>query len=211
MAKSNGGIIGALNPTSFGKCTVTSQTSSGTLTTQPGTRTAQYLVVAGGGSGSHAATSSIGGGGGAGGLLSGCLSVCGATGYPITIGGGGAGGANGSDTIFSTITSAGGGTGGSSYVSIGANAPNGVSTGTKIAEGTGGGGGQNNMAAGSSGSGSFNTNNTQGEGTGSTFTGASGGQHALIYYNFPNYVGQYPTAGGNGSIELYTYSLNNIP
>jgi hypothetical protein len=27
MAKSNGGIIGALNPTSFGKCTVTSATS----------------------------------------------------------------------------------------------------------------------------------------------------------------------------------------
>jgi hypothetical protein len=25
MAKSNGGIIGALNPTSFGKCTQTSQ------------------------------------------------------------------------------------------------------------------------------------------------------------------------------------------
>jgi hypothetical protein len=51
MAKSNGGIIGALNPTSFGKCTVTSQTSSGTLTTQPGTRIVQSLVVAGGGGG----------------------------------------------------------------------------------------------------------------------------------------------------------------
>jgi hypothetical protein len=44
MAKSNGGIIGALNPTSFGKCTVTSQTSSGTLTTQPGTRLVSYAV-----------------------------------------------------------------------------------------------------------------------------------------------------------------------
>ena len=42
MASPNGGIIGVLNPTSFGKCTVTSQTSSGTLTTQPGTRVAQY-------------------------------------------------------------------------------------------------------------------------------------------------------------------------
>jgi hypothetical protein len=51
MAKSNGGIIGALNPTSFGKCTVTSQTSSGTLTTQPGTRLVSALVVAGGGGG----------------------------------------------------------------------------------------------------------------------------------------------------------------
>ena len=62
MAKSNGGIIGALNPTSFGKCTVTSQTSSGTLTTQPGTRIVQALVVAGGAGGG----ANIGGGGGAG-------------------------------------------------------------------------------------------------------------------------------------------------
>lgn len=103
-----------------------------------------------------------------------------------------------------------GGSGGPSYVSIGANAPNGVSTGTKIAEGLGGGGGQTNMASGSGGSGSFNNNNTQGEGTGSYLTGASGGQNALIQYNYPNYVDQYPTAGGNGSVELYTYSLNNI-
>jgi hypothetical protein len=51
MAKSNGGIIGALNPTSFGKCTVTSATTSTTLTTQPGTRLNSYAVVAGGGGG----------------------------------------------------------------------------------------------------------------------------------------------------------------
>ena len=30
MAKSNGGIIGALNPTSFGKCTVTTAASGST-------------------------------------------------------------------------------------------------------------------------------------------------------------------------------------
>ena len=80
MAKYNGGIIGALNPTSFGKCTVTSQTASGTLTTQPGTRLAQYLVVAGGGGGSNVNS----GGGGGGGFLTGCLSVCGAAPYSIT-------------------------------------------------------------------------------------------------------------------------------
>jgi hypothetical protein len=40
MGSPNGGIIGVINPTSFGKCTVTSvTTSSTTLTTQPGTRT----------------------------------------------------------------------------------------------------------------------------------------------------------------------------
>ena len=49
MARTNGGIIGKTNKTSFGKCTVTTKTSSGSLTTQPGTRLVQTLVVAGGG------------------------------------------------------------------------------------------------------------------------------------------------------------------
>jgi hypothetical protein len=39
MGSPNGGIIGVINPTSFGKCTQTVTTSSGQhLTTQPGTR-----------------------------------------------------------------------------------------------------------------------------------------------------------------------------
>jgi hypothetical protein len=38
MGSPNGGIIGVINPTSFGKCTVTTKTSLWTLTTQPGTR-----------------------------------------------------------------------------------------------------------------------------------------------------------------------------
>jgi hypothetical protein len=93
-----------------------------------------YLVVAGGGG----ASAHFGGGGGAGGArmssgtASGCytaspLGACVAAipvsvqGYPITVGGGGAGavsppcgpaGANGSNSIFSTITSTGGGGGG---------------------------------------------------------------------------------------------------
>ena len=46
MARSNGGIIGKINKSSFGKCKVTSKTSTGTITTQPGTRIAQVLVVA---------------------------------------------------------------------------------------------------------------------------------------------------------------------
>jgi hypothetical protein len=49
----NGGIIGPNIVTSFGGCTVTTKTSSSPLTTQPGTRVAQYLVVAGGGGGSN--------------------------------------------------------------------------------------------------------------------------------------------------------------
>ena len=68
MASPNGGIIGVLNPTSFGKCTVTSQTSSGTLTTQPGTRLIDTLIVAGGGGAGPGPANRESGGGGAGGL-----------------------------------------------------------------------------------------------------------------------------------------------
>ena len=64
MARSNGGIIGKTNKTSFGKCTVTSKTSIRMLTLQPGTRVVKTLVVAGGGSRWYAS----GGGGGAGGF-----------------------------------------------------------------------------------------------------------------------------------------------
>ena len=105
-----------------------------------GSNTVDYLVIAGGaGAGSDWA-----GGGGAGGFrescggASGCYTTsplanpCGALpvsvqGYPITVGGGGAGGSascgenparfgsNGSNSSFSSITSTGGGTGGVEY------------------------------------------------------------------------------------------------
>ena len=81
---SNGGVIGKTNKTSYGKCTVTAQTSTGCLSLQPGTRVVNAVLVAGGGSGGNDA----GGGGGAGGLrqfsnLNACTSI------PVTIGGGG--------------------------------------------------------------------------------------------------------------------------
>ncbi len=47
----NGGVIGKTNKSSFGKGTVTSKTSTGAVTTQPGTRIVKTLVVAGGGGG----------------------------------------------------------------------------------------------------------------------------------------------------------------
>ena len=88
-----------------------------------GPNNADYLVVAGGGGGGF----NGGGGGGAGGnrtsgfgpapLQGSALPVT-ATAYPITVGGGGSGcaggsgGTAGSNSIFSTITSAGGGEGG---------------------------------------------------------------------------------------------------
>ena len=101
-----------------------------------GSTTVDYLVVAGGAGGGGSDNGAKGGGGGAGGYressgtASGCytaspLGACvsalpvTAQGYPITVGGGGAAGSgvpinngvpdNGSNSVFSTITSAGGG------------------------------------------------------------------------------------------------------
>ena len=64
MARTNGGIIGKRNLTSFGKCKQTVKTSSGNVTTQSTTRFVETLLVAGGAGGgrTHA------GGGGGGGL-----------------------------------------------------------------------------------------------------------------------------------------------
>jgi len=103
-----------------------------------GSNTVDYLVIAGGGGGAHGqACFQAGGAGGAGGYressggASGCYSIglpansgvsalpVTATGFPIVVGGGGAGapnsqapnpgGANGSNSSFSSITSTGGG------------------------------------------------------------------------------------------------------
>jgi hypothetical protein len=99
-----------------------------------GSNTVSYLVVAGGGEGGSTAPSNGGGGGGAGGYREGkassdCYTASpiasttglpvSAQGYPITVGGGGAQQCNpannlgnpGSNSVFSTITSAGGGGG----------------------------------------------------------------------------------------------------
>jgi len=115
-----------------------------------GSSTVDYLVVAGGGSGGTSASGGDNGaGGGAGGYressgaASGCYSASPlgsgvsalpvtSQGYPITVGGGGAGvtyvlspeaarvGNDGSNSIFSTITSTGGGGGGGGPGGIGA-------------------------------------------------------------------------------------------
>jgi hypothetical protein len=77
--------------------------------------TVEYIVVAGGGGGhrSSSPNGGFGGGGGAGGLLTGNLSVTTATSYTVTVGGGGtAQSSNGSNSVFHTITSWGGGLGG---------------------------------------------------------------------------------------------------
>jgi hypothetical protein len=119
--------------TTCGDYKIHSFTSPGTFTvtaagTPAGSTTVDYLVVAGGGSGG---SFYAGGGGGAGGyresksptapwtaspLASSTSLPVSATAYPVTVGGGGAVtpniGSQGTPSIFSTITSTGGGYGG---------------------------------------------------------------------------------------------------
>ena len=121
-----------------------------------GSTTVEYMVVAGGGSGGNR----IGGGGGAGGFrqnfpspVTGGLSVS-VQGYPITVGGGGSGipdgtatwgyGPDGSNSIFSSITSAGGGAAGP-----GGTPP--APTGVGKAGGSGGGASYNAPSPGGAG------------------------------------------------------------
>lgn len=95
-----------------------------------------YLVVAGGGGASR-------GGGGAGGLLQGNIAVIPATSYTVTVGAGGAGtaiagapaGNNGSNSVFGSITSTGGGGGGAGDY-VGQSGGSGGGTGASGAQGT---------------------------------------------------------------------------
>tara|TARA_B100000902_G_scaffold399815_1_gene472727 strand:- start:736 stop:2076 length:1341 start_codon:yes stop_codon:yes gene_type:complete len=134
-----------------------------------GSTSVDYLVVAGGGGGGGGAgPSSVGSGGGgaggyreSGGTASGnfCTSPLGSgvsaltvavQGYPITIGGGGTAGAygpsagtpggDGSNSVFSTFTSAGGGGGGARLASPANGRPGGSGGGTAFACGSGAGG-----------------------------------------------------------------------
>ena len=81
MPRTNGGIIGKRNITSFGKGTTNNFTSSGNVETQSGTRLLKTVIVAGGGG----AGSDYGGGGGAGGLRILEVPVGGTDTVPVTI------------------------------------------------------------------------------------------------------------------------------
>jgi len=97
-----------------------------------GSETVDYMVIAGGGGGGPSSSSNGGGGGGAGGYRESSGSASGsytiglpsqncavsalavsAQGYSIIVGGGGSINTNGVNSVFSTITSTGGGAGGS--------------------------------------------------------------------------------------------------
>ena len=160
-----------------------------------GSNSIEYLVVAGGGG-------SGGGAGGAGGYrqnypspTSAGLPVT-ATAYPITVGGGGAGvasspyprvGNNGTPSVFSTITSAGGGYGGGFETNGG---PGGSGGG-----GTGGGtrpGGTGNTPP---------VSPPQGNDGGIGYSGADGGGGGAGAAGSPSpSAGSPPYVGGNGGI-----------
>ena len=146
--------------------------SSGTFTPAKAL-TCDYLVVAGGGGGG----TPLAGGGGAGGLrstvtatggggsLESALSLASGTGYTVTIGAGGAVNANGSNSVFSTITSTGGGRGG--YYSNVAGATGG--------SGGGGGGGDGTVAGGSGTANQGYAGGTGNDGAGSGYVTRVGG------------------------------------
>tara|TARA_R110000823_G_scaffold72878_1_gene167675 strand:+ start:945 stop:2336 length:1392 start_codon:yes stop_codon:yes gene_type:complete len=186
-------------------------TGPGTFTvssagTPAGSTTVDYMVVAGGGGG--ASTDYTGGGGGAGGFREsvpspavwtasplanpgGALPVS-VQGYPITVGAGGSvgGNTNGSDSIFNTITSAGGGFGAGGSPTVGGS-------------GGAGGGGRSIMCGGFSAGGSGNTppvspsqGNNGGSGPGNgRFVGGGGGGGATS----AGTAGSIPTAGPGGA------------
>jgi len=190
----------------------------------PGNNIVSYLVVAGGGGAGNQQR----GGGGAGGfreakvpsdpytdspLDAGTgLTVSSQT-YPISVGGGGAAGTpaspcgntNGSPSVFSTITSTGGGTGGSGMAQPGGPYPGGGPGGS------GGGAGENQTAPGSNGNqppvspaqgnpgGSGNIGGpNQGSAAGGGGAGASGGN---ISSKSPNSKGGDGGAGVSTSIS----------
>jgi hypothetical protein len=190
-----------------------------TASAVPANNKVDYLVVAGGGGAGNWA----GGGGGAGGYreskcacVSGCWTTSplatpvslpvSSTTYPITIGAGGAGqpagsnwptqACNGSNSVFSTITSTGGGYGGSN------DRPPNMSGG---AGGSGGGGSRCNSAVGGAGN-TPPTSPPQGQpgGTGldgPTYIGGAGGGATGIGGGAPLSI------GGTGA----TSSINGTP
>ncbi|WMM95607.1 hypothetical protein CRP143_gp42 [Roseobacter phage CRP-143] len=92
-------------------------TSSGSLTVDGSSGSADILVVAGGGGGgySEGATSAGdgGGGGGAGGMIATTAFSLSPGVYSVTVGAGGGGMGNGSNSVFGSLTAIGGGRGGS--------------------------------------------------------------------------------------------------
>lgn len=167
-------------------------------TAPSGVTQVEYLVVGGGGGGGNGYDNGGGGGGGGGMVRSGTLSVTPGTVYTVTVGEGGAGGANirsdrpgvaGTESVFGSIVSLGGGLGKGSrttpYTTAGVqqvlDPPSAPTGGSGSGSGSGGDGG-----GGSGGDGFNNSGTTGGNGgiglvssiTGSSVTYGAGGRGA---------------------------------
>jgi hypothetical protein len=152
----------------------------------------EYLVIAGGGGGSNVA------GGGAGGYRTSTLSVAVGTTYTVTVGAGGSASTVGNDSVFSTITSLGGGRGGI------------ANTGNFIG-GTGGSGGGTGYSSGGTGATSAGGVGTSGQGNDggghNPFNGgAGGGGGGAGAVGTANTTGGVGGNGGNGSASSITGS-----
>jgi hypothetical protein len=194
-------------------CFVVSTLGNSPTVPTGGPSNVDYLVVAGGGGGGN----NHGGGGGAGGYRTsfpspgcnaGAFPIT-ATTYPITVGAGGAGteadgptaseGSNGSNSIFSTITSTGGGLG------VG-----GFATGPQQSGGSGGGGNWNSTCAGSGNTPptSPSQGNPGGTGSGPSNRGGGGGGGASC--SGQNAVNPTNTGGAGGSGTSNSISGSSI-
>jgi hypothetical protein len=168
--------------------------ASGTFTPTQ-SLTADCLVVAGGAGGGRS-----GGGGGAGGLLAFTSQSLTATGYTVTVGGGGAGnnvdnqtGTSGGDSQFAALTLVKGGGGGGSYGANGASGASGGGGGG-FEGGTKTGGSATPSGQGNAGGNGFNGSSSLNRaGGGGGGAGASGAAAASA-------------VGGNGGIGSSTYS-----
>jgi len=168
--------------TTDGDYKVHSFTSSGNfqITTLGDIGTVEYLVVAGAGGGGAIAiqngSKAYGGGGGAGGYRTATGFSVSATTYTITVGGGGATSTNGSDSVFSSITSISGGAGCEDNDN-GSSGGSGGGGGGKDGGGSGGAGTAGQGYAGGHGSTSNATVGGGGGGGASEIGGSAGTTH----------------------------------
>ena len=161
----------------------------------------EYLVVAGGGGGGGGGTGGgSGAGGGAGGMRTGTITATIGSAMTVTVGGGGTRGPHGSgqvpgvigsNSVFGSITSTGGGYGAGNQ-------------GTGGNGGSGGGGAYNGSAGGSGTAGQGNAGGTGGTNSSNYFAGGGGGGKGAAGGSPGN--GSTAGAGGSGQTSTITGS-----
>lgn len=142
----------------------------------PITSVSALVVAGGGGGGASTGTSAGGGGGGAGGLLTDATHAVTVGAYSVTVGAGGGPSTSGSNSVFDTLTTIGGGHGG-------------IGTGNGANGGSGGGAGQTSATGGSGTALQGNAGGT----SGASSAAAGGGGAGAVGANGVN-----PNAGNGG-------------